>query len=174
MGATPPRLLHWSSGNYEYLFYLVWRCACGFEITYHYLFSTFCTFSFFFSSYDTMTRVACGRNFIRFMPNFLKLCRCLFHGLKMYICFWGYPPIIFITIFFYFFDTVFQIRLVSEWYLVDTAHRIVFHQSFLNYAYLFYMVWKCACGFGVKLPVFFINFFHFVWLNFFQVQLVFE
>ena len=47
---------------------------------------------------------------------------------------------------------------------------ISFHPLFKNYAYLFYMVLRCACGFGVIFPLFFINFFHFFDLVFFQVN----
>ena len=90
VGATPSRLFHWSFGNCAYFAYMVFR------LSYHYLFSTFCTFStHFIFRYDTLMWVACECNSsYSFIPNFLKLCWCFYHSLKMCICFWGYPPII--------------------------------------------------------------------------------
>ena len=75
----------------------------------------------------------------------------------------------FLSHFFNFFD-VFQvpISIRIDRYFVGATHPTVFHPSFLNYAYLFYMVWRCACGFGIILPLFFINFFHVYWLSFFS------
>ena len=58
-------------------------------------------------------------------------------------------------------------------YLVCATHPTVFHPSFLNYAYMLYMVRRCACGFQVIFHLFFINFSTF-WLSFFQVQLLLE
>ena len=55
--------------------------------------------------------------------------------------------------------------------------HFIFYQYFLlfrlsfffpgKYSYLFCIVWKCACGFGIILVLFFINFFHFFDLVFF-------
>ena len=113
-----------------------------------------------------MTRVACGSNFSHsFLPKCLILCKCFCNGLKMCICFWDYPILFFIN-FFYFFDIVFQVRLVLKWYLVDATHPTVFDPSFLYYAYLFYMVWRRACAFGVILAVFLLFVFPLFWLSF--------
>ena len=82
----------------------------------HYLFSTFCTFSMFLFSCDTMTRVACGCNFsYSFISNFLKLCRCFFYffyGLNMCICLLGYLPIIFYQLFPCCFSSLISIRMI--------------------------------------------------------------
>ena len=62
-------------------------------------------------------------------------------------------PLFFIN-FFHFFDLVFS-RSNYYWnrYLVGATAPTVFYQSFWNYmyAYLFYMVWRCACDFGAIL-----------------------
>ena len=78
-----------------------------------FVFFFFFFFSFFFSC-DTMTWVIFGRNSsYSFIPNFLKLCRCVSHGLKMCMCFWDYPPIMFYQLFFHFFD-VFQVPISNR------------------------------------------------------------
>ena len=113
----------------------------------------FALFQLIFFSSDTMTRVACGRNFsYSFIANFLKLYRrfiylfiyflllfiLFFYGLKMCICFWAYPPIFFINFFPLIrrcFSGLISIRMIP----CDT-YPTVFHPSFLNNVYLFYMV----------------------------------
>ena len=63
------------------------------------LFAFFFPLSFF--SCDIMMWLACGGNSAyNFIPNFLKLCRCFCHNLKMCTCLLGYPSIIFINFFF--------------------------------------------------------------------------
>ena len=94
------------------------RVALG--LTCHYLFLNFCTFSTLCFRCDTMTWVACGRNYSdSFAPNVLKLCRCFCHGLK--ICLsshYLYP----LFQFFRLFSDPISIR-----YLVGATYPTVFH-----------------------------------------------
>ena len=119
-------------------------------------FSTLRTFStyffFFFFSCDRLTWETRGRNSsYSFTPNFLKLCKNFCHDLKMCMYFWGYPslphftppppppPQSFFINFFRFrrcFSGLISIRIDTLWVQLN----LVFHPSFLNYAYLFYMV----------------------------------
>ena len=51
MGATPPRVFHRSFWNCAYLFYIVWRCACGLGVIPLFFLSSFFSvfrLSFFF------------------------------------------------------------------------------------------------------------------------------
>ena len=49
-----------------------------------------------YTNKDMVRWVACGCNSsYSFIPNFLKLCSCFHHGLKICMCFWDYPLIIF-------------------------------------------------------------------------------
>ena len=76
-----------------------------FGLSCHYLF-----FNFLLFSCDSMTWVTCGHNsFYSFIRNVLKLCRCFCHGLKICMCFWGYPLIIFLSFFPHF--RHFQVRV---------------------------------------------------------------
>ena len=119
VAATPPKLFHWSFRNYAYLLYMVWRWSCwGFGVILPLpFFSTFCFFFFFFFfnfiffSCDTMTWELMVATSYSFIPNFLKLCRCFCHGLKMCMCFWGYTPIIFYQLFPPLFQRFFRSRL---------------------------------------------------------------
>ena len=69
-------------------------------------------FFFFFFSCQITIRIdtLCAQLFKRFPPIILKLCILVLHRLKMYMWFWGYPPIINL---FHFFD-FFYVRLVLE------------------------------------------------------------
>ena len=74
------------------------------------------------------------------------------------ICGFGVILPSFFINFFHFvtFSSLISIRIDILWVQLI----LVFQPSFLNYAYLFYMVWRCVLGFGVILPLLFINFFH--------------
>ena len=119
---------------------------------------TFSTYFFFFFSCDRLTWETRGRNSsFSFTPNFLKLCKSFCHDLKMCMYFWGYPSLphftpphppppppppprqSFFINFFRFrrcFSGLISIRIDTLWVQLN----LVFHPSFLNYAYLFYMV----------------------------------
>ena len=76
-------------------------------------------------------------------------------------------PLFFIIFFFYFFDLVFsRSDYYKNRYLVAVTPPRVFYGSFGNYAYLFYMVCRCVCRFGVILL------FSTYLFNLFQVQLL--
>ena len=51
----------------------------------------------------------------RFLLIFLKLCRCFCHGLKMCMCFWDYPPVIFYQLFPLFQHRQISIRIDTLW-----------------------------------------------------------
>ena len=106
-----------------------------FWLSCHYLFHFFARFQFSFFSYGTVMLVACGRNSsYSFIPNFLKLCRYFCHGLKMCMCLWGYPLIIFIN-FFHFFDVVFQVYLVLEYrFLLTLWAQFILQFSILHFS----------------------------------------
>ena len=89
---------------------------------------------------------------LQFSTHHFKLCILVLHGLKCACGFGVMLPLFFFINFFHFFDLVFS-RSSYYWnrYLVGATPPRIFYQSFWNYAYLFYMVWRCACGFGVIL-----------------------
>ena len=60
VGTTPPRLFHWSFGNYAYLFYMVWRqwYACSFVVI-RLLFFFFQLFALFQYSFWPGLGLAC-------------------------------------------------------------------------------------------------------------------
>ena len=53
---------------------------------------------------------------------------------------------------------LFRLSFFQVRYLVGATSPRVFHWSFWNCAYLFYMVCRCACGFGVILLIFLYTF----------------
>ena len=163
VGATPPRLFHRSFGSHAYLFYMVWRCACGLGVIlplsfFFQLLALFRLSCFFMC--DTMT----GSSY-SFIPNVLKLC-CFCHSLKICMCCWGYHPVIFyqlfsiISTFFFFFSFsfFFQNRLVLELWMqlilqfstdrfwtmhtcstwsVDVVLGLVFHYFYQLFPFIF-------------------------------------
>ena len=118
-----------------------------------------------------MTRVACGgRNFsYSFITNFLKICRCFFHVLKMCICFWGYPPIIFYQFFLLFqhcFSGPISIRMIPCGRNSSYSFPPIIFKLCLLILYCL-KVWFCG-----YLTSIFYQFFPLLGLSFFQVQLV--
>ena len=107
--------------------------------------------------------VPCERNAsYNFMLIFLKLCTCFLHGLK--ICMWfGYNPCINFCHFFHFVNFVIfwsQIlwKFIDSGYFVSAALHTILYQSFWNFANVFSMVWRCACGLDIILELIFVTF----------------
>ena len=101
-----------------------------------------------------------------FTLNVLKLCRCFLNGMKMCMCF-GYKPLIIFSDFFCFVKLVFffgmksikvfffgmkSIKVYRQWVPCGrNCFFTVFHQLFWNFADVFGMEWRCACGLGIIL-----------------------
>ena len=95
--------------------------------------------------------VPCERNSsYNFILIFLKLCTCFLHVLEM--CMWfGYNPWINFCHFFHFVNFVIfcpQIlwKCVDSGFLVSATLYTTSILSSCNFAHLFSMVWRCACG----------------------------
>ena len=100
--------------------------------------------------------VPCERNSsYNCIQMFLKLCTCFLHGMKM--CMWfGYNPWINFCHFFHFVNFVIfwpQIlwKCTDNGYLVSATPHTILYWSFWNFAHLFAMVWRCACGLDIIL-----------------------
>ena len=114
--------------------------------------------------------VPCERNSsYNFIPIFLKLCTCFLHGPKM--CMWfGYNPCINFCHFFHFVNFVIfwpQILWkfidsgylnIDSGYLLSATPHTSLYRSFWNFAHVFSMVWRCACGLDVILALIFVTF----------------
>ena len=107
--------------------------------------------------------VPCERNSsYNFIPIFLKLCTCFFHGLKLFIWF-GYNPCINFYYFFHFANFVIfwpQIiwKCYDSGYLVNATPHTILYRSFLNFVHIFAMIWRCAYGLDIILELFFVTF----------------
>ena len=92
-----------------------------------------------------------------FIPIVLKLCTCFRHGLE--ICMWfGNNPWINFCHFFHFVNFVIfwpQILWKSgdSGYLVSATPHTILYRSLWNFAYVFAMVWRCACGLDIILEL---------------------
>ena len=103
--------------------------------------------------------VSCERNSsYSFLPIFLKLCRCFLHGVRM--CIWfGYNCLIIFYHFFHFVNLViFRPQCIDTEYLVSATPHTILYQSFWNFAHVFSMVWRCACGLDIILELIFVTF----------------
>ena len=94
--------------------------------------------------------VPCERNSsYNFIPIFLKLRTCFFH---LKICMWfGYNPCFNFYHFFHFANFVIswpQIlwKCIDSGYLVSTTPHSILYRSFWNFAHVFAMVCRYACG----------------------------
>ena len=130
---------------------MVWGCACGLDIIVRLFFVSF------------STSVYCERNSsYNFIPTFFKLCTCFLHGLKM--CMWfGCNPCFNFCYFFHFANFVIfwpQIlwKCCDSGYFVSATPHTILCRSFWNFAHVFPMVWRCACGLDIILELIFITF----------------
>ena len=103
--------------------------------------------------------VSCGHNSsYSFPPIVFKLCRCFWHGMKMCIWFWYNSLIIFSHFFCFVNLVIFWSEMLSKCidsgYLVPAQLLTVFFWLFWNFADVFNMEWRCACGFAVILDYF--------------------
>ena len=97
-----------------------------------------------------------------FWPILLKLYRCFKDGLKICMCFFQNPEIIF-----YYFLHVLNLDIfwvlilqksIGRRYLVPLTPPTVFDRSFWNFTWAFRMAWKYAGGFFSILKYFLITF----------------
>ena len=123
--------------------------------------------------------VPCKRNSsYNFIPIFLKLCTCFRHGLEM--CIWfGYNPWINFCPFFHFANFVIswpQIlwKCIDSGYLVSATPHTILYRSFWNFAHVFAMVWRCACGLDIILDLIFCPFYYFVNFVIFWPQILWK
>ena len=93
-----------------------------------------------------------------FVQGFFKLCMCFRHGMR--ICMWfGYNCEIIFYHFFHFVNLEFYLpQCIDSGYLVSATPHTVLYRSFLNFAHVFSMVWRCACGLDVILALIFVTF----------------
>ena len=93
-----------------------------------------------------------------FLPIFLKLCRCFLHRLRM--CMWfGYNCWIIFYHFFHFVNLViFRPLCIDSGYLVSATAHTILYRSFWNFAHVFCMVWRCACGLDIIIALIFVTF----------------
>ena len=174
-------LFYWSFWNFADVFIMVWGCACGLDIIVGLFFITFCRTCF---SMDDLGVQVSVRLFVRsvrpsvcpsirqhlpcvscesnssysFLLIFLKLCRCFLHGVRM--CMWfGYNCWIIFYHFFHFVNLViFWPQCIDSGYLVCATPHTILYQSFWNFAHIFSMVRRCACGLHIILAFIFVTF----------------
>ena len=155
MGAAPSRVFHRSFSNYAYLFYMIWRCACGFGVI---LLLSLINFSHFFNLlffqiWLVLEYIPCGRNAYCYQSTILKLCILVLHCLKMCVWFWGYSAII--LSFFFKFVPLFWLRFFRCDIRMWVACGCNASYSFIpNFSGVFIMVTRFACHFDII----FINF----------------
>ena len=109
--------------------------------------------------------VPCERNSsYNFIPILSKICTYFLHGLEM--CIWfGYNPWINFCHFFHFFYfanfVIFCPQIVwmciDSGYLVSATPYTISFLSLCNFARLFSMVWRCACGLDLILELIFVT-----------------
>ena len=94
-----------------------------------------------------------------FILIFLKPCTCFLHGLEMYMWF-GYNPWINFCHFSILWTVIFSPQIVwkciNRGYLVSATHfHAISYLPLCNFAHLFSMVWRCACGWDLILLLIF-------------------
>ena len=111
---------------------------------------SFFTWNVYFKVYRQW--VPCGRNSSYSFPSIVfKLCRCFWHGMEM--CMWfGYNTLIIFSYFFCYVNLVSFLRemlskCIDSRYIVGASPLTVFHRMFWNFADVFCMERRCACGF---------------------------
>ena len=95
---------------------------------------------------------------LQFCTIFLELCMCFRHGMRM--CMWfGYNcEIIFCHLFHFVNLVIFWPQWIDSGYLVSATPHTILYRSFLNFAHVFSMVWRYACGLDIILALIFVTF----------------
>ena len=99
---------------------------------------------------------------IQFYTDHFETLPCFLYGLKMCIYF-GYNPCINFCHFFHFVNFVIfwhQIlwKCIDSGYLVSATLHTILKLSFWNFAHVFSMVCRCACGLDINLELIFVTF----------------
>ena len=168
MSATPLTVFYRSFWNFADVFFMVWGCAYGLAIIVKIIFLSLfplCEHSHFFTSMYRQWVLFERSSSYKFI-----LCTCFLHGLKMRMWF-GHNPCLNFCHFFHFVNFVsfwLQIlwKFIHSGYLVSETLHTVLYQSFWNFAHVFPMVWRCACGLDIILELIFVTFSTFWTLSF--------
>ena len=164
VSATPLTVLYQSFWNFACIFVIVWGCVCGLDIIVKLFFvtsSTSWTQFFLPQCIDSGYLMSATPHTILYR-SFWNFARFL-HGLKM--CMWfGYNPCINFCHFFHFANFCHSWpQILWKWidsgYLVSATPRTILYRSFWNFAHVFAMVWRCACGLDIILELIFVTFF---------------
>ena len=126
-----------------------WRCALDISLIIFFSLVLLCSLFFFTWNAIKVYRqwVPCGPNSSYSFPSIvLKLCKCFQHGMKM--CMWfGYNIDYFFSLFLLC-ELNFLHEMLSK--CIDSGYLLlVFHWLFWNFADVFCMKWRCACGSGI-------------------------
>ena len=162
VSATPHTIIYWSFWNFVRVFSMVWSCACGLDVILTLIFVTFSTLgtlSFsdfrFYESCESWYLVSTTPHtilywsFWNFAHNFSMVWRwcpcinfCHFFHFGNFVIFW--PQILW--------------KCCDSGYVVSATSHTILYQSFWNFAHVFPMVWRCACGLDIILELIFATF----------------
>ena len=162
---TPHTILYRSFWNFAHVFSMVWRYACGLDVVLALMCITFSTLrTLSFSDLRLCESVVTvgtlwTQLLIQFYTDLLKLCTCFPHGLEMSMWF-GYNPWINFCHSFHFVNFVIfwpQIlwKCRDSGYLVSATPHTILYRSLWNFAHVFSMVWRYACGLDIILELIF-------------------
>ena len=109
-----------------------------------------------------------------FLLNFLKLCRCFLHGVRM--CMWfGYNCWIIFYHFFHFVNLIiFRPRCIDSGYLVSATPHTILYQSFLKLCTCLLHGLKMCIWFGYNPCIYFCYFFQFANFIIFWPQILWK
>ena len=95
---------------------------------------------------------------LQFCTNLFETLHVFRHGMRM--CMWfGYNCEIIFCHFFHFVNLViFLPQCIDSGYLVSAAPHTILYRSFWDFAHVFSMVWRCACGLDIILALIFVTF----------------
>ena len=136
MGATPPRVFHWSFWNYAYLFYIIWRCACGLGVILLLFLSTFST-KFFPGSVSIKIDILWAQLLLDLSTYHLETMHTFSNWSEDEHMVYGYPIIFFFELF-----ALFQLSFCS----CDTITRVACGRN-SSYSFILNFLKLCRCLF---------------------------
>ena len=172
VGTTPLTVFFWLFWNFADVFCMEWRCACGFCTTLwlflFVFFSIFCLTFCLVSFFDMRCYQSVWTAGILWAQLLLQFSTDCFETLQMLSAWNEDVHVVWVR---YYFDYFFSFFLLCElslffWhemlskyidsrYLMGATPLTVFLQLFWNFADVFWMEWRCACGFSIILWYFF-------------------
>ena len=162
VSATPLTVFFRFFWNFADVFFMVWGCACGLDITVRYHFFHFVNLVIFWPQFidsgylvSATPHTILYQSFWNFAHVFSMVWRCACDlDIILALIFVTFSTLRTLS----FSDLRLYESLRDSEYLVSATPHTILYRSLWNFAHVFALVWRCACGLDIILELIFITF----------------